>query len=76
MDLLAQARVALWPEPPGELAATEVLLVPEIGVFPDEVEKARRAIAKAENNCFVSNSIRAAVRVEPVFIPVTVEVAH
>lgn len=62
---------------PGEgYRFTEVHLVPEIGVFPDEVSKARRALAKAEKSCFISNSIRAAVRVDPVFIPVTVEVAY
>jgi peroxiredoxin-like protein len=62
---------------PGEgYRFTEVHLVPEVGVFPDEVEKARRALAKAEKSCFISNSIRATVHVEPIFVPVAVEVAH
>ncbi len=55
---------------------TEIYLEPEIGVFPDEVEKARRALAKAEKNCFISNSVRAAVHVEPAFVPVSLAVAH
>ncbi|HET7840647.1 MAG TPA: OsmC family protein, partial [Terriglobia bacterium] len=55
---------------------TEIYLEPEIGVFPDEVEKARRSLAKAEKNCFISNSVRATVHVEATFVPVTVAVAH
>jgi peroxiredoxin-like protein len=55
---------------------TEIHLEPEIGVFPDDVEKARRALVKAEKGCFISNSIRATVHVEPVFVPVTLEVGH
>lgn len=61
---------------PGEgYRFTEIHLAAEVGVFPHEVEKARRALAKAEKSCFISNSIRAAVHVEPTFVPVTVEVA-
>ena len=62
---------------PGEgYRFTEVYLAPEVGVFPDEMEKARRALAKAEKSCFISNSLRAAVHVEPAFIPVKVAVAR
>lgn len=61
---------------PGEgYRFTEVHLAPEIGVFPDEMEKARRALAKAEKSCFISNSLRATVHVEPEFIPVKVALA-
>lgn len=55
---------------------TEIHLEPEIGVFPDDVEKARRSLAKAEKSCFISNSVRATVHVEPVFVPVTLEVGR
>jgi peroxiredoxin-like protein len=62
---------------PGEgYRFTEIHLSTEVGVFPNEVEKARRALAKAEKSCFISNSIRARVNVEAVFVPVTTEVAH
>ena len=62
---------------PGEAYRfTEIHLATEVGVFPDDVDKARRILAKAERNCFISNSLRAAVRVEPIFVPVTAEVAH
>lgn len=62
---------------PGEgYRFTEIHLAPEIGVFPDDMEKARRSLAKAEKGCFISNSVRATVRVEPVFVPVMVEVGH
>jgi peroxiredoxin-like protein len=62
---------------PGEgYRFTEIHLATEVGVFPNEVEKARRALAKAEKSCFISNSLRAAVHVEPTFIPLAAEVAH
>ena len=62
---------------PGEgYRFTEIHFVPEIGVFPHDLEKARRAMAKAEKSCFISNSLKAEVKVEPVFVPVAPEVAH
>ena len=62
---------------PGEgYRFTEIHLMPEIGVFPEDLEKARRSLAKAEKSCFISNSVRATVHVEPVFVPVALEVAH
>ena len=62
---------------PGEgYRFTEIHLAPELGIFPDDVDKVRRILPKAEKNCFVSNSIRAALHVEPIFVPVTAEVAH
>ena len=54
----------------------EIHFVPEIGVSTHEVEKARRALAKAEKSCFVSNSLKATVSVEPVFVPVEAEEAN
>jgi peroxiredoxin-like protein len=61
---------------PGEgYRFTEIHLATEIGVIPSEAEKAKRAMAKAEKNCFISNSIRAKVNVEAVFVPVTMEAA-
>jgi organic hydroperoxide reductase OsmC/OhrA len=62
---------------PGEgYRFTEIRLTAEVGVFPDDMEKTRRMLAKAEKSCFISNSIRAAVVVEPVFVQVASEVAH
>jgi peroxiredoxin-like protein len=62
---------------PGEgYRFTEIHLAPELGVFPDDVEKLRRILPKVEKSCFISNSLRAALRVEPIFVPVTAEVAH
>jgi organic hydroperoxide reductase OsmC/OhrA len=44
---------------------TEIALSPEIGVAADSVEAALKVLAKAEQNCFISKSLRATVRVEP-----------
>ena len=54
---------------------TEINLAPVIDVEPDDVEKALRIMAKAEKNCFVSKSLRTAVRVEPEFVHTPAEVA-
>lgn len=62
---------------PGEgYRFTEIVLTPEIGVDRDDVEKALKVMAKAEKNCFISNSLRAAVQVEPKFVSMPVEVAR
>ena len=54
---------------PGEgYRFTEIALAPEISVAPEDVEKALKVLAKAEKNCFISNSLRAAVQVEPRFV--------
>lgn len=54
---------------PGEgYRFTEIHLAPQVGVLADDVEKARRALAKAEKSCFISNSLRATVHMEPAFI--------
>jgi uncharacterized OsmC-like protein len=61
---------------PGEgYRFAEIDLATDIGAFPGEMEKSRRALAK-EKHCFISNSIRAAVSVEPSFVPAAVEVTH
>ena len=46
---------------------TEITRVPEIGPASEEIEKARKVLAKAEKSCFVSKSLRATVQVEPRF---------
>jgi peroxiredoxin-like protein len=62
---------------PGEgYRFTEIYLEPEIGIFPEDVEKAQRVLAKAEKSCFISNSLRATLHVKPIFVPVNAEVAH
>jgi peroxiredoxin-like protein len=48
---------------------TEIALAPEITVAAEDTEKALRVLEKAEKNCFISNSLRAAVNVEPHFFP-------
>ena len=61
---------------PGEgYRFTEISLVPEIGVAGEDVERALKILLKAEKNCFVGKSLRAAVQVEPKFIHETVSVA-
>lgn len=62
---------------PGEgYRFTEIVLTPEIGVEREDVEKALKVMAKAEKNCFISNSLRATVQVEPKFASMPVEVAR
>ena len=54
---------------PGEgYRFTEFTLAPEIGVAPQDVEKAQRVLGKAEKNCFVNRSLRATIKVEPHFV--------
>jgi peroxiredoxin-like protein len=54
---------------PGEgYRFTEITLAPEIGVAPQNVEKAQRVLGKAEKNCFVNQSLRATIKVEPHFV--------
>ncbi len=61
---------------PGEgYRFTEITLAPEIGVAAADVERAQRVLAKAEKNCFVSNSLRADVRLEPRFVATPAEAA-
>ncbi len=60
---------------PGEgYRFTEITLAPEIGVAPQDVDKAQRVLDKAEKNCFVNRSLKSTVRVEPRFVPSPVAV--
>ncbi len=62
---------------PGEgYRFTEITLAPEIGVAGEDVEKAQKVLAKAEKNCFISNSLRATVQVEPHFVVASAGVAR
>lgn len=62
---------------PGEgYRFTEITLAPEIGVAPQDVEKAQRVLSKAEKSCFVNQSLRATVRVEPRFLTAPGEVSN
>ncbi len=64
-------------KPPGEgYRFTEITLVPEIGVAAEDMEKAQRILSKAERSCFISNSLRASVHVEPQFVIATSGVAR
>ena len=47
---------------------TEITVVPEIEIAAEDLEKAQKVLAKAKENCFVGNSLRAALRVEPRFL--------
>lgn len=49
---------------------TEITVVPEIEIAAEDVDKAREVLAKAEKYCFISNSLRATVQVEPRFLVV------
>jgi peroxiredoxin-like protein len=54
---------------PGEgYRFTEITLMPEINVAHDDTEKALKVLGKAEKNCFVTNSLRTAVQIEPHFV--------
>lgn len=60
---------------PGEgYRFTEITLVPEMGIAPNDIEKAQRVLSKAEKNCFVNKSLGATVKVEPQFVTTPVEV--
>ena len=55
---------------PGEgYRFTEISLAPEISIGAEDVEKALRVLEKAEKNCFISNSLRATVKLEPHITP-------
>lgn len=59
---------------PGEgYRFTEITLVPEITVDPQSVDKATKALEKAEKNCFISNSLRSTVQVEANFVVASLE---
>ncbi len=47
---------------------TEITLAPEIGVASEDREKTQKVLARAEKNCFISNSLRATVQIEPRFL--------
>jgi len=55
---------------PGEgYRFTEITLLPEMRVPHDQVEIALKVLGKAEKNCFVAKSLKAAVQIEPKFEP-------
>ncbi len=56
--------------------STTIQFAPEIGLFPDEEDKARRTLAKAEKIWFINKTARAAVQVEPIFVKVTAAIGH
>lgn len=61
--------VARLEKVPGEgYRFTEITLLPQITVGSPGLEKAEKALRQAEKHCFVSNSLRATVQVEPQFI--------
>ncbi len=49
---------------------TEITVVPEIEIAGEDLEKAQKVLAKAEQSCFIGNSLRASVQVEPRFLVV------
>jgi peroxiredoxin-like protein len=62
---------------PGEgYRFTEITLAPEIGVASEDVDKAQRILVKAEKNCFVNKSLKAAVQIEPQFLAAQAEMVH
>ncbi len=44
---------------------TEITVVPEIEIAAEDLEKAQKVLAKAKENCFAGNSLRAVLQVEP-----------
>lgn len=60
---------ALLEKVPGEgYRFTRITLKPEVQVAEADLEKATKAMEKAERNCFISHSLKAAVEVEPRFV--------
>lgn len=49
---------------------TEITVVPEIEIAAEDLEKAQKALAKAQKSCFIGNSLRATLQVEPRFLVV------
>ena len=54
--------------PEGGYWISQIVLTPEVAVLAGNEEKALRLLSKAEKNCFISNSLRTAVRVEPTVV--------
>jgi peroxiredoxin-like protein len=54
---------------------TEIRLKPEIAVADGELEKAERALQKAEKSCFVTNALKCPVVVEAKFLVASAEMA-
>jgi peroxiredoxin-like protein len=50
------------------LQFTEIVLSPEVGVAPENIERGKRLMEKAEKSCLISRSLRTAIRVEPRWI--------
>ncbi len=60
---------------PGEgYRFTEITLMPEIHVAHEDTETALKALAKAEKHCFVAQSLRTTVQVEPHIVAAPAEV--
>lgn len=74
LSFRSQAHGKLEKTPEEGYRFTEINLAPVIEVAPEDVERALRILAKAEKNCFVTKSLRAAVRVEPEFAHALAEV--
>jgi len=50
----------------GLYQVTEIVIRPQVAVRSNrDLERASRILEKAEKNCFISNSIKTAIRVEP-----------
>lgn len=61
--------IARLEKVPGEgYRFTEITVVPEIEITAEDLEKARKALVRAEKSCFISNSLRTTVHVEPHFL--------
>ncbi len=57
---------------PGEgYRFTEITVTPEVSVAAEDLERAQKILAKAEKGCFISNSLRTTVQVEPRFVAAT-----
>lgn len=61
--------IARLEKVPGEgYRFTEITVAPEIAIAAEDLEKAQKAMVKAEKSCFIANSLRAALHVEPRFL--------
>ena len=74
LSLRMECRGRLEKLPEEGYRFTEIALVPEIGVAPEDEERAGKLLEKAERNCFISKSLRAAVQVEPRFVSIPAEI--
>ena len=66
VSLSSTARGKLEKVPAGGYQITEIVVKPRIVIYSaDDLARMPRILEKAKENCFVSNSIKSAIKIEP-----------